>query len=114
MEHTVVSPVLMGFLLCYDSYSSCVKLTGFKLFMMYDMCVCVCYLLSYIQLFATAWTVAQQAPLSMVFSRQAYWSDLPFPPPGDLPDLGIEPRSPALQADSLPTELPGKPVRLAT
>ena len=69
---------------------------------------------SHVQLFATAWTVAQQAPLSMVFSRQAYWSDLPFPPPGDLPDLGIEPRSPALQADSLPTELPGKPVRLAT
>ena len=48
--------------------------------------------------------------MSMVFSRQAYWSDLPFPPPGDLPDLGIEPRSPALQADSLPTELPGKPL----
>ena len=54
---------------------------------------------------ATPWTVAHQAPLSMGFSRQKYWSGLPFPSPGDLPDLGIEPRSPALQADSLSTEL---------
>ena len=54
---------------------------------------------------ATLWTVACQAPLSMGFSRQDYWSVLPFPSPGDLPDLGIEPGSPALQADSLPTEL---------
>ena len=53
----------------------------------------------------TPWTVARQAPLSMGFSRQEYWSGLPFPSPGDLPDPGIEPRSPALQADSLPTEL---------
>ena len=50
------------------------------------------------------WTVARQAPLSMGFSRQKYWSGLPFPSPGDLPDLGIEPGSPVLQADSLPTE----------
>ena len=55
------------------------------------------------------WTVAHQAPLSMRFSRQEYWSGLPFPPPGDLPDPGIEPRSPALQADSLTSEPPGKP-----
>ena len=55
------------------------------------------------------WTVAYQAPLSMEFSRQEYWSGLPFPSPGDLPDPGIEPRSPALQADSLLSELPGKP-----
>ena len=55
------------------------------------------------------WTVARQAPLSMGFSRQGYWSELPFPSPGNLPDPGIEPRSPALQADSLPTELWGKP-----
>ena len=54
---------------------------------------------------ATPWTVAHQAPLSMGFSRQEYWSELPFPSPGDLPDPGIKPRSPALQADSLPTEL---------
>ena len=57
----------------------------------------------------TPWTVARQAPLSMEFSRQEYWSRLPCPPPGDLPNLGIEPKSPALQADSLPAELPGKP-----
>ena len=53
----------------------------------------------------TPWTVAHQAPLSMRFSRQEYWSGLPFPSPGDLPDTGIKPRSPVLQADSLPTEL---------
>ena len=60
----------------------------------------------------TPWTVAHQAPLSMGFSRQECWSGLPFPSPEDLPDPGIEPRSPALQADSLPTELPGKLLRL--
>ena len=64
--------------------------------------------LSHVQLFATPWTVAQQAPPSMGFSRQEYWSGLPFPSPGDLPDPGIEPRSPTLQADSLPSEPPGK------
>ena len=57
--------------------------------------------LSHAQLFATAWTVACQAPLSMGFSRKEYWSGLPFPSPGDLPNPGIEPRSPALQADAL-------------
>ena len=59
--------------------------------------------------FVTPWTVAHQAPLSLGFSRQEYWSGLPRPPPGDLPSPGIEPRSPALQADSLPSEPPGKP-----
>ena len=59
-------------------------------------------------LFATLWTAALQAPLSMGFSRQEYWSGLPFPPSEDLPDPGIEPRSLALQADSLPSEPPGK------
>ena len=62
-------------------------------------CTCV---LSHVQLFATPWTVAHQAPLSMGFSRQGYWSGLPFPSPGDLPNPGIEPGSPALQADSSP------------
>ena len=57
--------------------------------------------LSRVQLFVTPWTVAQQAPLSMEFSRQEYWSGLPFTPPGDLPDPGIGPGSLALQADSL-------------
>ena len=57
---------------------------------------------------ATPWTVADQAPLSMGFSRQEYWSGLPFPSPGNLLDPGIEPGSPALQADSLPSEPAGK------
>ena len=65
-------------------------------------------LLSRVRLFATPWTVTQQAPLSMGFSRQEYWNGLPFPSPGDLPDPGIEPRSTALQADALPSEPPGK------
>ena len=63
--------------------------------------------LSRVRLFATPWTVAYQAPLSMGFSRQECWSGLPFPFPGDLPNPGIEPRSPALQADTLPSEPPG-------
>ena len=64
--------------------------------------------LSHVWLFATPWTVAYQAPLSMRFSRQEYWNGLPFPSPGDLPDSGIEPWSPALQADALTSEPPGK------
>ena len=64
--------------------------------------------LSHVRLFATPWTVAYQAPPSMGFSRQEYWSGLPFPPPGDLPNPGIEPGSPTLQADALPSEPPGK------
>ena len=59
--------------------------------------------------FATPWTVARQAALSMGFSRQAYWSGLPFPSPGDLPDPGIEPKSPTWQADSLPLNHQGSP-----
>ena len=66
-------------------------------------------LLSRVRLFATPWTVAYQALPSMGFSRQECWSGLPFPSPGDLSDPGIEPGSPALQADALPSELPGKP-----
>ena len=54
-------------------------------------------------------TVARQAPLSMELSRKEYWSGLPFPSPGDLLDPGIKPGSPALQADSLPSEQPRKP-----
>ena len=63
----------------------------------------MCQQLSCVQLFITAWTVAHQAPLSMRFSRQEYWSELPLPSPGDFPDR-IEHRSPALQAGSLPSE----------
>ena len=63
----------------------------------------------------TPWTVANQAPLSMEFSRHGYWSGLPFPSPGDLPDPGIKPGSPELQADSLPSETPpGKPIKERT
>ena len=58
--------------------------------------------LSRVRLFATSWTVAHQAPLSMGFSRQEYWSGLLCPPPGDLPDPGIKTTSPELQVDSLP------------
>ena len=61
-------------------------------------------MLNRVPLFATPWTLARQAPLSMGFSRQEYWSELPFPPPGDLPNPGNEPASPVLQVDSLPTE----------
>ena len=63
--------------------------------------------LSRVQLFVTPWTVAHQASPSMEFSRHEYWSGLPFPSPGDLHDPGIEPRSPALQAEALPSEPPG-------
>ena len=65
--------------------------------------------LSRVQLFVTPWTVAHQAPPSMGFSRQEYWSGVPFPSPEDLPNPGIEPRSPELQADALTSEPPGKP-----
>ena len=59
---------------------------------------------------ATLWTIVHQASLSMGFSRQEYWSGLPSPSPVDLPNPGIKPRCPALQADSLPSKPPGKPL----
>ena len=65
--------------------------------------------LSHVRLFVTPWTVAHQAPPSMEFSGQEYWSRLPFPSPGDLPDQGTEPGSPTLRADALPSEPPGNP-----
>ena len=68
-------------------------------------------LFSCVLLFVTPWTVAYQAPPSMGFSSQECWSGLPFPSQGDLPDPGIEPRSPALQADALLSEPPGKPTQ---
>ena len=73
---------------------------------------CHAWVLSLICLFETLWTVACQAPLSIGFSRQEYWSELPFPSPGNLPNPGTEPAStvsPAPQADSLPAESSGKP-----
>ena len=72
------------------------------------LCTCA-QSLSCVQLFATPWTIACQASLSMEFSRQEYWSRQPFSSPGDHPDPGTEPRSPALQADTLPSEPPVKP-----
>ena len=60
--------------------------------------------LSHVRLFVTLWTVAYQAPLSMGFSRQKYWSGLPFPSPGDFPDPGVEPGFPTLEADALTSE----------
>ena len=71
-----------------------------------SLCVCV---LSCVQLFATPWTVAHQAPLSIEFSRQECWSGLSFPSPGDLPDPGIGPMFPALAGSFFTTEPPGKP-----
>ena len=71
-----------------------------------EVCVCV---LSRVQLFATPWTVAHQAPLSIEFSRQECWSGLSFPSPGDLPDPGIGPMFPALAGSFFTTEPPGKP-----
>ena len=74
------------------------------------VCVCVyAQSLNHVRLFVTPWTVAHQTPLSMEFFQQEFWSRLPCPPLGDLSNLGIEPTSPALQAGSLPSELPGKP-----
>ena len=70
--------------------------------------------LNRVQLFATPWTVAYQASPSMGFSRQEYWSGLPFPSPGDLSDPDFEPGSPALEADALASEPPGKPTRPRT
>ena len=79
------------------------------------VCVCVCVnaqLPSHVQFFATPWTVACQTPLSVVFSRQEYWRGLLFPPPGNLPNPGIKPVSPAapaLAGGFFTTEPPGKP-----
>jgi len=77
--------------------------------MMYGVVWCGLVAKSYPTL-ATPWTATCQAPLSMGFSGEEYWSGLPFPFPGDLPNPGIKPGSPALQADFLPTELQGKPM----
>ena len=79
-------------------------------------CTCACESLSHVRLFATPWSVSHQAPLSMGFSRQGYWSGLPFPSlgnlpnPGNFPNPGTEPSSLALEADCLPAEPPGKPL----
>ena len=89
--------------ICYSSFVSC-------------MHACLSHF-SCVWLFATLWAVAHQAPLSMGFSRQEYWSGLPCPPPGDLPDPGVKPASPevpALQVDSLLLSHGGKPLLCLT
>ena len=77
-------------------------------------CECIISHFSSVWLFVTPWIVAHQAPLSMRFSRQEYWSGLSCSPTGHLPDPGIKPWSSALQADSLPSESPGKPIITST
>ena len=77
----------------------------------YYMGVCMLSCFSSVRLFVTLWTVAGQAPLSMGFSKQEYWSGLPFPSPEDLPNPGIEPTSPALQVDSLLLHHQGSPCK---
>ena len=74
----------------------------------------MCELLAQSCLTVTPWTVNYQVPLSMEFSRQEHWSELPFSSPRNLPDPGIKARSSALQADSLPSEPPGKPILMPT
>ena len=97
-----------------EKYGDLLKIT--QLFMKeplllkhFTVCIITNYvcIFSRVQLSATPWTVNVQAPLSMGFSRQEYWSELPFPSPGDLPDPGIKPGSPTLQGDSLLSEPPG-------
>ena len=78
--------------------------------LVYDCCIVVAQSLSGVQLFVAPWTVTHQAPLSMRFPGQEYWSGLPFPPPGDLPNPGLEPMSAALAGGFFTTEPPGKPI----
>ena len=90
----------------YHKMNRMIKSVSYNLYLiLIIMYVCSCF-----QLFVTPWTVAHQAPLSMEFSRQEYWSGLPFPPSGDLPNQGIKPVSPVLQADSLPLSHLGTPL----
>ena len=73
--------------------------------------MCACSVTSVVSDSATPWTTAHQSPLSTGFSRQEYWSGLPFPTPGDLPKPGMEPASPALAGELLPLLPPGKPFK---
>ena len=93
------------------SFIHCVVYANSTFVIVLFVCVCMCVwdLFSHVRLFATPWTEAHQTPLSVEFFRQKYWSGLPFPFPRDLSDPGIEPGSPTLQADSLPSEPPEKP-----
>ena len=89
--------------------TSKISLLFFLLLLVFPLCISEWVKsLSRVWLFANPWTVAYQVPPSMGFSRQEYWSGLPFPSPGDLPDPGIEPGSPTFQAEALTSEPPGK------
>ena len=107
-------PVKLYLIRGHENFLQCLGFTCFSIIyseviFVQDERYEVCKSLSCVRLFETPWTVAHQTPPSRRFSRQEYWSGLPFPSPGDLPDPGIEPWSPALQADALPSVLPGKP-----
>ena len=86
----------------FDQVDSYPDISNFKSFLVLVILLPYLRKLSRVRLFATLWTVARQAPLSMGFPRQEYWSGFPFLSPGDLPDPRIEPRSPAWKEDSLP------------
>ena len=98
---------LSSWYFCLNS-SSLLKLALLTIINKYYYCVYVLSHFSRVQLFVTLWTIARQAPLSLGFSRQEYWSGLPCPPPRGLPQSGIKPRSPALQVDST-AEPPDEP-----
>ena len=86
---------------------------GMRVVLCVCVCVCLCVCsLSGTWLFTTPWTVARQAPLSLGFPRQEYWSGLPFPSPGDLPNSGIKPSSPGLAGRFSTTEPPGRPKKV--
>ena len=99
-----MSPITSCLIFGVRGKSQCFKLSKWEL-----STLLVAYSLGHVRLFATPWTVAQQAPPSMGFSRQEYWSGLLFPPPGDFPDPGMEPTSPALAGGFLNTEPPTFP-----
>ena len=97
---------------CLPTYLSMYPSTHPSIYLpIYHLSLCA---LRRVQVFAVPWTVACQTPLSMEFPRQQYWSGLPFLPSGDLPNSGIEPRSPALQANDLPLSRLGSPYHLST
>ena len=107
-----MSELIQGLSFCDQLISLSIMSSGSSFPVCVCVCVCVCararasIVLSCVQLFAIPWTVARQAPLSMEFSKQEYWSGLPFPSPGDLPVPGIEPESlafPALAGRFFPT-----------
>ena len=107
-EVTELSPMLSSSLEAFQCLARCWVHYQCSL----NMHACMLSHFSSVQLYVTLWTVAHQAPLSMEFPRQEYWGGMPYPPPGDLPNPGIEPASPtspALQAGSLHTAIPGKP-----